>query len=398
MNKFALPPRELRRLFLSAVAVVALCPCLRSETPDPVLMIPLNGKDLPIMVKRPNLLDAIPSADSAEYKRIAAVVQQVAKATENRVAISAVYLNLAEGNIAYFLTFADRATAAKDLAALAADFKNRKGERIGGVFAGGYNQPGGLGPKDLALLAEQPELRELQLWGCDLGDGFKSLARMKRLENLALCQCRSSDARLDFLAELPLLRNLRLEGLPLDAATFGNLKSLTRLTSLSLDNTSFDDAGALALKDLVNLRFLNANGTKVTDAGTAHWAKLVNLELIGLSNTAVTDKTLESIKDATELSSINLNGTKVTGVGFKHLGRMPKLFNFGVRDTPLDGEELIRNAKSVSGSGKVMINTGGTQLTADQVRRYAELREYGEFFTPAGGLIESRNPAPEPKK
>lgn len=247
------------------------------------------------------------------------------------------------------------------------------------------------------MLAEQPELRVLRLWGIDVGDGVKHLGKMTRLENLELCQTKASDGRLDFLAGLTGLRRLRLDGFPLDPKSLGALAKLEKLELLYLDETPFDDGGAAAIRGLVELRYLSLNSTRVTDAGTAHWGKLVKLELLGLNKTAVTDKTLEVVKDATELNSLGLNGTKVTGSGFEHLGRMSKLFNFGIANTPLDAEELIKNAKNVSGSGEVMIFTYGTKMTPDQMKRYVDLQQFSEFFPPEGKYI-SRRPPPPPAK
>lgn len=97
---------------------------------------------------------------------------------------------------------------------------------------------------DLALLAEMPRVRELDLSQSKVTDaGLAHLGRLTQLKSLSLDQTAITDAGLEHIAKL------------------------TQLELLGLSQTAITDAGLSKLKTFVNLKFLHVDKTRTTEAG-----------------------------------------------------------------------------------------------------------------------------------
>ena len=74
-------------------------------------------------------------------------------------------------------------------------------------------------------------------------------------------------AGLGYLAGLPLLSVLRLDGTPVDDAGLAPMRHLPRLRNLSLNCTKVTDAGLIHLGVLPVLAQVELEGTQVSEAG-----------------------------------------------------------------------------------------------------------------------------------
>ena len=72
---------------------------------------------------------------------------------------------------------------------------------------------------------------------------------------------------LETIGELPNLRVLSLEGLPITDAELGAVAGQTNLTYLWLDETPISDAGLVHLRRMRKLKYLYLRQSNVTDAG-----------------------------------------------------------------------------------------------------------------------------------
>jgi hypothetical protein len=116
----------------------------------------------------------------------------------------------------------------------------------------------------------------------------------------------------------------RLEWLALDAkgitdAGLGELRNLTGLTRLSLATASVGDAGLAELRGLRWLETLDLAYTGVGDSGLAHLKGLSNLVYLRLERTKVTDAGLSSLRGWTALAQLDLTNTAVTDEGARGL-------------------------------------------------------------------------------
>lgn len=117
----------------------------------------------------------------------------------------------------------------------------------------------------LKHLAELPLLEDL---GYETEQfTLRGLAQLKGLISVRPRPESVSDDDLALLAELPRLRRLNLSGSGITDAGLTHFAKLTQLESLSLNETSISDVGLEQLKTLVNLKSLGVYKTRTTEAG-----------------------------------------------------------------------------------------------------------------------------------
>jgi hypothetical protein len=140
----------------------------------------------------------------------------------------------------------------------------------------GFAQVTDVGPDRLAGL---PHLKELTLGGNKLTDiGLQPLRHLQGLTYLDLSGLQRADSGLwsvnlgdrgiETIATLTELRELRLVGMPVSAASMEKLKGLTKLESISLQGCKrIGDDAVPALAALPALRVADLKGTGLTEAG-----------------------------------------------------------------------------------------------------------------------------------
>lgn len=124
---------------------------------------------------------------------------------------------------------------------------------------------------------------------------------------------------LELVGELPHLRSLRLQFVPLSDEDIEEIASLTSLEAVDLRGTPTRDASLKPLGSLPRLDYLVLDDTPVGDAGLAHLGTATRLEMVSLENTAVTDAGLKHLAALPRLDRVYLVGTAVSPEGIAQL-------------------------------------------------------------------------------
>jgi serine/threonine protein kinase/formylglycine-generating enzyme required for sulfatase activity/Flp pilus assembly protein TadD len=150
--------------------------------------------------------------------------------------------------------------------------------------------------------------------------GFEYLRDMPELEGLWIVHLRLVDGQgVVKLANLPNLKILYTENVPLDDSQLKELTRLKKLTILGLSGSKVTDSGLESLKGFPELMELGLGNTPVTDSGMASLLNLPRLGTLSLDRTQVSDKGLEVLQRIGRLKDIQLTETKVTAAGVAKL-------------------------------------------------------------------------------
>ena len=166
------------------------------------------------------------------------------------------------------------------------------------------------------------------------------------------------------LRELPRLRGLIAENVPIESAGLEAIHELAELELVDLSGTAVDDAGLKHLSQLKHLRAIDLGFTRISAKGIAHLSKLEGLRTLMLEGRQISDAWLAAvgqletihelhitdaqISDAGlaelaalgELRALALGGTPITGAGLAHLRCLRNLRLLDVYDTALDNDGL----------------------------------------------------------
>ena len=225
-----------------------------------------------------------------------------------------------------------------------------------------------LGDEAIRAVRRLKRLRDLSLGECGTTDaGARLLEGMQQLTHLELRQeGRLTDAALVSVGKLTGLKHLDLssyvateaygrmrfsaEGIrrltalrkleelhlvghevPSDALVFD------RLTSLSLGGPSVNDACAARIADCRDLKSLSLSYTEISDAGMQHLAALPELIRLTLSSHVVTDDGIACLKSAKKLSHLNLRASQVTDASLEHLAEIKTLVRLDLHGSGYPG-------------------------------------------------------------
>jgi hypothetical protein len=161
-----------------------------------------------------------------------------------------------------------------------------------------YSGGGRITDAGLEHLKNMTELRMLVLWGNPItGAGLKHLRGLKKLRHLDLSKTSVTDGQLASLRDLTGLERIDADNNPqLTGAFLEYVADLPNLKELVLRGSGITDSALSHLKHAKNLRALMLDRTKVTDAGLAHLQAFKSLRTLDLSQTTVTDWGAASLK------------------------------------------------------------------------------------------------------
>lgn len=194
------------------------------------------------------------------------------------------------------------------------------------------------------------------------------------LENTLQC----TEEHIQMLADMPRLRNLRLngkwvnrrfvaalsalehlEGLSIingtaDDSWLRPITSLSRLQRLSLANTRVADSAPKIFSELKELDTLELQNTNLTSAGLVHFKLFPKLKHLFLNDTAVSDANLAELAAAPALAVVNLAMTSVSDKGLEAFAKVerPLLLELFATDVTLEGIAKLKKAND-----KITINT-----------------------------------------
>ncbi len=159
---------------------------------------------------------------------------------------------------------------------------------------------------------------------------FEPIRRLTGLKMLGLHSTGITDAGLEHLRALRLLKGLELTQFPIRARALAVLEDLPELEYLSL-NTGLTDAGLKRVAQISSLRWLRISGGKMWGPGLAELERLPRLERLCFwdaeGSTPVTDRHLKYLEGVTQLKSLTLHGVgeAVTDAGLASISRIENL-------------------------------------------------------------------------
>ena len=230
----------------------------------------------------------------------------------------------------------------QQLASLVAGLPRLRSLRLGGQ--GGHSA---IDDDGLAVLAQLPQLKLLGLDYLPIrGDGLEQLPHCPRLEELYLAGTRLDDAALQPIGNCSSLRKLRLAATEIGAA---GLQWLTDLPLNELDLSQCPRVDQLALEQvgqIASLQRLNLFRTSTTDRGLVHLADLPELTWLNLDATSISDAGLEHLGVLRRLTFLHLGSTAVSDRGLPQLTGLSQLQTLVVTRTAVTpaGAELIKLA------------------------------------------------------
>ena len=134
----------------------------------------------------------------------------------------------------------------------------------------------GIGADTCRAIADLPELRELDVSGCqNLDDGC--------VESLARC---------------PKLEKLNLYDTPIGDAAAESIAGMSSLRWLNVDKTNITDVGVESLAKLDALTFLHLGSTPISDDAADPLSKMTSLEKLIVTRTEMTEEAAERIREA----------------------------------------------------------------------------------------------------
>ncbi|CAD7701760.1 unnamed protein product [Ostreobium quekettii] len=227
--------------------------------------------------------------------------------------------------------------------------------------------PQDVSDRGLAVLSSLTAIGHLSLWRCGAitNEGLILLQQFSKLAKLEIVSCRGiSNWGMGMVGRLTYLKDLTLEGLPINDDGIDELSALTGLKKLSLASTrELRSNGTRRLSGLSALEILDLSGCKgMSDVGVWWLSSLVGLKELHLNGcpqvtnhcvkgllamplltkldlamcTKLTDEGMVMIARLTSLADLDLGGCfKITNAGVGHLARLRFLSHVNVVGCPL---------------------------------------------------------------
>lgn len=197
--------------------------------------------------------------------------------------------------------------------------------------------------EDLNWLSELPRLRELHLRGRTINcAGFQQIAGARRLEVFDPGSVNLNGVDLRLLERLPRLRELALAHCDVNDELLAGLATLKQLQSLKLADGDITDAGAGHLARLTELRYLQLSHCSLTDACFAHLSQLTKLRELDLSYTPITGRGLEHLSGLKHLETLDLTNTRFGDGAISFLQELPRLAELRLQECPITIDGIAR--------------------------------------------------------
>ncbi|HUE86479.1 MAG TPA: DUF1501 domain-containing protein [Vicinamibacterales bacterium] len=195
----------------------------------------------------------------------------------------------------------------------------------------------------LPHLADLTELGELNLTGTQITDaGLSHLKPLSRLKRFAF---NGATVSLPAVIRLIVRNQGRTLAEALAAMGLARFNPRGEIVGIDVANTQFGDEEMQYLDQLPTLRELHLAGTHITNAGMAHVARLSQLEELYLAKTSVGDAGLAHVAGLASLWAINVYGTQITTAGLEHLMGLAELRLLMITDVKLS-PAAVENLKA----------------------------------------------------
>jgi hypothetical protein len=185
----------------------------------------------------------------------------------------------------------------------------------------------------LAHLSRLTVLEELNLTGTQVTDA--GLVHLRTLTRLKRFFFNGTAVTLSGVVRLFVQEQGRTLGNALGAMGLARFDDQGHTIAINVAATSFGDDEMQYLEQLPRLRELHLAATGVTDAGMVHVKRLAQLEELYLAKCAVTDAGLAHVARLSRLRAINIYGTQITTAGLEHLMGLEALRMLMITDLKL---------------------------------------------------------------
>jgi len=204
---------------------------------------------------------------------------------------------------------------------------------------------------DLDWLAQMPRLRELRLRELPVGDGVLAyLAGHTDLQTLDLSGTRVTGSGLVHLAAARGLKHLLLANTLLRDTFLPSLASFPELETLDLSSVGqMTPAGLKTLAGLSGLRVLRLRRAKLDDDAVAMLAQLPKLEELDLEGVGLTDAGLRPLADLPALRRLVLAGNRLTDGCASTLAEMKRLQTLNLARTQVSAEAVQQLQQALPG-------------------------------------------------
>ena len=229
----------------------------------------------------------------------------------------------------------------------------------------------GLTAAGLAKLANAGELAELTLRGPEVTDEtVQGVANISQLQYFSLVLTSVTPAGLSPLRKLHNLKAFEIYISPaVDDQVFTYLQPHAhQLEMLTILKCSVTDAGLVHLRDMPRLRWLGLDDMPIGDAGLAHLAELSELEELRMPRSKVTDAGLQHIARLPKLRWLHLAGANITQQGLQELAQLPALESLLIWDIPLTDADL-EPLKSFPSLKEVSVGPKITKAAAQKLQQ-----------------------------
>ena len=252
-------------------------------------------------------------------------------------------------------------------------------------------------PLDLGLLKQFSNLEYLSLHRGKLTN-TQMLTHLSSLNHLSLESLNITTKELAYIAKLPVLTSLRIDGFPrVEVRDFMSLTNLESLNLVFIPEQGIDFTGLEKMQTLIHL---NLQGSHMTDAVYHYIAQLNQLQRLSLANN-IGITTVEPLKNMTDLRRLSISNTSVSDLAplAKHQGLFGKGYSvsYGVNfnDSKIfdltsyyaaggrnsDNSELL--ACSPTSTEEYL---AGKQCNEEQ-RQHCEVAKYGLIYNYVNGPL-----------
>ena len=185
---------------------------------------------------------------------------------------------------------------------------------------------------------------------------LKGITKFTHLRKLIIQECRNvSDDSLQYIVQLPRLRELSFMHTPITDDGLSHLKQLQGLTALSLISTEMSGTGLSHLVEL-KLEKLHLAGMSWTAEGLQELLKLNKLKELSLNCPIIALSEMPSLLSLQELQKLNIRAVRFDDQSLKKVSGLPSL-----QFLDLDVEDLT--------------NTGLAELVSSPELRFLRLTE-----------------------
>jgi len=193
---------------------------------------------------------------------------------------------------------------------------------------------------DLPTIVSLTNLRDLNLWDCDITPRGMGLLHRLNVERLNLYGTAADDETVRILTSVTTLTELDLGRTKITDKGIQELTILSKLTDLNLAKSQVTDVGVEALHSLTNLKLLSLDYCRMSDVGLRGIASLPSLQELRIRCTGVTDKGLQQyLSSQTTLTWLDLTDCYITDQGLQALCSLTRL------------QHLLLNGCSVTAGG-----------------------------------------------